>query len=67
MHTIRFVAARIALLASVLLAGCTFRPYLRESSEPALVAVPPCFNGDVCAVAFDSVGLSWTFGHVNRP
>jgi hypothetical protein len=39
--------------------GCTFGWLPRESRDPALAAVPPCFTGDICGVPFDGAGVAW--------
>ena len=53
----KIVSIRLALaLALISVAGCSFRPYLRDSRDPAITALPPCYSGDVCATAPDSFG-----------
>jgi hypothetical protein len=59
MKTIRHPIV-LALSIVVAIAGCSFRPFIRESRDPASTALPPCFTGDVCAMAFDGAGVAWT-------
>jgi hypothetical protein len=65
MITVRRTLARLALVITLgPVGGCTFGVFPRESQDPALRALPPCFTGDFCGVPFDSAGFSWTRGVV---
>jgi len=57
MKFVRTVLVRAAVVACVVSAtGCTFRPYLRDSRDPVLSALPPCYTGDVCG---EGAGFGW--------
>lgn len=61
MNTVRRTLARLAVVFALApSAGCTFGMFPRESHDPAFAALPPCFSGDICGVAFDSDGVGWT-------
>jgi len=51
---------KIVVIAIAFVTGCTFGVLPRESRRPGLEAVPPCYAGSVCGIAFDSVGFQWT-------
>jgi hypothetical protein len=60
MNTIvrRFLGSLALALALAPATACTFGVLPRESMDPALQVVPPCFAGAVCAVGLDSRGFA---------
>jgi hypothetical protein len=60
MNNVRRTLVTLALvLVMAPVTGCTFGMFRRDSHDPALAAVPPCYSGDVCGVPFDGAGFAW--------
>ena len=60
MNNVRRILITLALVVNIApSAGCTLGLFSRESHDPALVAVPPCYSGDICAVTFNGADFAW--------
>jgi hypothetical protein len=55
MNNVRRILITLALVVNI--TGCTLGLFPRESHDPALAAIPPCYSGDICAVT--GAGFAW--------
>lgn len=61
MNTIGRALVLVAcLFAPAGVGGCTFGVFPRDTHDPALGAVPPCFANAICSVPYDGFGFGWT-------